>query len=350
MSSLFPLPLDTGAAPPRRRLHWLLRLVVVLATLAAICLAAVVIYVGTLSHSVSHLERKELLPPSTGEPVPAPGASGTTTQRPTSRPAKGTTAAVNYVLMGSDSRQSSAAGAGRSDTLMVLHLAADRRHAHLISFPRDLWVSVPGHGKNKINAAFAYGGPQLTVRTLEELLDTRMDHAVVVDFDGFIKLTEELGGVTVVNKHDSRSRGHHFPAGRLTLTGDQALAYVRERYDLPNGDLDRAERQRDVVKAILAKGLSGDTVANPVKFNRFVAGIARHLVVDSALTDAEIRRTALSIRMTGKDVRHLQAPITGFATVRGQSIDVVDESRLRKLARALREDRVDDYLADYPSR
>lgn len=349
MSPLFSPQLDSQAEHvPRRRLPWPVRLAIVLLTLVALTVAAAAIYAGTLSQSVSkHLERQHLLPSPGVEPAPD-GAKTGPAVGPSPRPARGTTDAVNYVLMGSDSRQAAGAGTGRSDTLMVLHLTADRRHAYLISFPRDMWVNVPGHGKNKINAAFAFGGPQLTVRTLEELLDTRMDHAVVVDFDGFVGLTEKLGGITVVNKHESSSRGHHFPAGQITLEGDQALAYVRERYGLPNGDLDRAERQRDVVKAILAKGLSGDTIANPVKFNGFVAGIAQHLVVDSELSDSEIRKTALSLRMTGRDVRHLQAPISGFATMRGQSIDVVNHSQLKELSRALREDRVSDYLADHP--
>ncbi|HEX8510868.1 MAG TPA: LCP family protein, partial [Propionibacteriaceae bacterium] len=192
-------------------------------------------------------------------------------------------------------------------------------------------------------------GPQLTIRTLEGLLNTRMDHAVLIDFEGFVKLTDDLGGVTVVNKHRSQSRGYTFPTGEITIRGDQALAYVRERYALPQGDLDRAERQRDVVKAILDKGLSAETVANPLKFNRFVTGIAQHLTVDSELTDAKIRKTALSLRLTGKDVRQLQAPISGFATVRGMSIDVVNHRQLKELAKALQEDEMDSYLREHPA-
>ena len=100
---------------------------------------------------------------------------------------------------------------------MVMHLAADRKSAYMISFPRDMYVPIPGHGKNKINAAFAYGGPQLTVRTLEGLLNTRMDHVALIDFEGFIKLTEELGGVKVYNKYASVSWGY-FPVGNADLS------------------------------------------------------------------------------------------------------------------------------------
>ena len=119
-----------------------------------------------------------------------------------------------------------------------------------------------------------------------------MDHVALIDFDGFINLTEELGGVTVDNEHASKSRGYTFPEGRITVEGDEALAFVRERYALPNGDLDRAERQRLVVKAILQKGLSRETIADPAEFTRFVAGVSKHLTIDDELSDSEIRRTA----------------------------------------------------------
>lgn len=346
MSTFFPPQPDLSEAV-RPRWRAIRRLVAVVVVLVVLALIALAVYAALLSHSFTqHVVRQPLLPDSDGPGQPRAGSSAPPRQPP--RPPVGKTDAVNYVLMGSDSRNTADAGAGRSDTLMVMHLAADRRHAYLISFPRDMYVAIPGRGKNKINAAFSFGGPQLAVRTLEDLLDVRMEHAALIDFDGFTNLTEELGGVTVVNKHASTSRGYHFPAGEITVRGDQALAYVRERYELPRGDLDRAERQRDVVKAILDKGLSPETVANPVRFNGFVAGVAQHVVVDSELSDSTIRSTALSLRMTGNDVRQLQAPISGFATVRGQSIDVVDRGQLKELSRALQKDTVEDYLHQHP--
>jgi len=347
MSSFFPPHLEAPVAVSTRR-RALRRALGVLAVLVLLALAAAATYAGLLSHTFSHnVVREPLLPDVGGARRPSGGPSTSASEPP--RPPIGRTDAVNYVLMGSDSRVAANAGAGRSDTLMVVHLTADRKHAYLISFPRDMYVAIPGHAKAKINAAFSYGGPQLAIRTLEDLLNTRMQHAALVDFDGFIGLTNELGGVTVDNQHASTSRGYHFPAGPITISGDQALAYVRERYDLPRGDLDRAERQRDVVQAILAKGLSAATVANPIKFNGFVAGMAQHVVVDSELSDAVIRKTALSLRMTGSDVRQLQAPISGFATVRGQSIDVVNYPQLKELSQALQDDTLDVYLSRHPS-
>ncbi len=257
--------------------------------------------------------------------------------------------AVDYVLMGSDSRDASNAGNGRSDVLMVMHLTGDRKNAYMISFPRDMYVPIPGHGKDKINAAFAFGGPQLTVRTLEGVLGTRMDHVALIDFEGFINLTDELGGVTVYNKHASVSGGYHFPVGNVTLRGKQALAYVRERKQLPNGDLDRAERQRAVLQAILAKGLAKETISNPLRFVSFVQGVSRYVTVDDQLTESELRKTAVSLRMTPRDIRTLQAPISGFGTSpTKQSIDIVDQKKLKELAKALKTDQMDSYVEKYP--
>ena len=333
---------DEGRPPRRtRRRRWLLRSLAVVVALTAVMGAAAGIYVGWVSKSFTgNVQRKELLPndpPTLSSPGQEPGEPkpGSTKQN----------AALNYVLMGSDSRDATNPGAGRSDSLMVLHLDGDRKHAYLISFPRDLYVAIPGHGKNKINAAYALG-PQLSVATLEKLLGTQMDHVALIDFEGFIGLTEELGGVTVTNEYATSSEGYYFPIGKITIKGAEALAYVRERHQLPNGDLGRAERQRLVVKAILAKGLSPETISNPTKFTGFVSGVAKHLTVDAGLSDSEIRGTALSLRLTASDLRLRQAPISGFRTIDGASVDVVDRDQMKDLAKALRTDTMADYLGE----
>jgi LCP family protein required for cell wall assembly len=343
MSLFFPdadVPDAPRAAPRRHRSRWVLGVLAVVAALVAAALVAGTGYVAAVSHAVSqNLQHSDELPPE----VPSePGAA----PRPSKKPSA--VDALNVVVMGSDSRTADA-GQGRSDVLMVLHLAGDRRSASLISFPRDLYVPIPGHGRNKINAAFAFGGPQLTVRTLEGLLGTRMDHVALIDFEGFVGLTEQLGGVTVDNPHPSVSQGYSFPVGRITVAGDQALAYVRERKQLPRGDLDRAERQRLVAQAVLEKGLGKQTLLKPVAFQAFAGGLAQHVTVDEGLTVPELRRTALSIRFDPKDIASLQVPITGFGTTSsGQSIDVVNQPQLKELAAALQDDRMADYAAAHP--
>lgn len=268
----------------RRNTRLALGIVIGIAVLLVLAIIAAFSYVGSVSKSVSeNLQMSEDLPAEVPvNPTEAP------------RPAKSTAknAGLNYVLMGSDSLTNDASQ-GRSDVLMVLHLSGDRKSAALISFPRDLYVPIPGHGMNKINAAFAFGGTPLTVRTLEGLLGTRMDHVALIDFEGFIALTEQLGGVTLNNPHASVSQGYTFPVGTITVSGEEALAYVRERKQLPGGDLDRAERQRLVVQAVLKKGLSKQTLLHPVEFNRFVAELAQQVTVDKELSMSEMRKTEI---------------------------------------------------------
>jgi LCP family protein required for cell wall assembly len=339
VSTFFPpetdRPADVIRRPTlRRRRPWLVGALLGLALVVVGAMAAAALYVGSIDQAVtSNLQVGEDLPPEVPEDDD---------EEP--RPPKVSTDAVNYVIMGADT-----GSAGRSDVLMVAHLAADRQSAALISFPRDMWVDVPGHGKNKINAAYAFGGPQLTVRTLEGLLGTRMDHTVQIDFEGFVQVTRDLGGVTVDNPHYSRTGPWEFPVGRITLEGDQALAYVRERKQLPRGDLDRAERQRLVAQAILRQALSPEVIANPPKFNRIVGSVAKQVTVDRGLTGSEVRKTALSVRFKPDEIASLQAPISGFGTSKdGQSIDVVDEAKLDALADALRKDDLRSYLGRYP--
>ena len=332
---------DTAAqAAQRKRRTWLAAVL----TLAALLIVGALIAGAVYAVSIDRAVNGNLRHNSEQLPVETPTAKGEK-----ARPAKRSGTAVNYVLMGSDSRDVGNAGQGRSDVLMVMHLAADRKSAYMISFPRDMYVPIPGHGKNKINAAFAYGGPPLTVRTLEGLLDTRMDHVALIDFEGFINLTEELGGVRVYNKYPSVSGGYKFPVGNVNLRGEQALAYVRERHQLPHGDLDRAERQRVVLRAILAKGLAKETVSNPFKFVNFARGVAQHVSVDDRLTESKLRKTALSLRLSANDVHLLQAPISRFGTSpTKQSIDIVDKKQLAQLAKALQNDQMDKYLDKYP--
>jgi LCP family protein required for cell wall assembly len=325
---------------PRRKRPWLVLLIAVAALVVVGSLAAAALYIVSIDRAVNqNLQRgTQQLPAET------PTAAG---EEP--RPPKTDGKAVNYVLLGSDSRVTTDASQGRSDVLMVMHLAGDRKSAYVISFPRDMYVPIPGHGKNKINAAFAFGGPQLTVRTVEGLVDTRMDHVALIDFEGFINLTEQLGGVTVYNKYPSVSQGYRFPVGNITVRGEEALAYVRERKQLPHGDLDRAERQRVVLQAIIAEGLAKETISNPLKFVSFVRGVSRYVTVDDQLTESELRKTALSLRLKPGDIQSLQAPISGFGTSpTKQSIDIVDEKKLKELAKALRTDQMDKYVAKYP--
>jgi polyisoprenyl-teichoic acid--peptidoglycan teichoic acid transferase len=325
---------DNAPEPKRRRV--LPKILIGIAVLLVAMIGAGLLYAASIDRSLTkNLNRGVELP----------------TEESSARPPKEAqeTGTLNYVLLGSDSRDPGNEDNGRSDTIMVVHLNAKRTKAYIISFPRDMYVNIPGYGRNKINAAFAFGGPQLAVRTLESLTGVRMDHVVLIDFQGFIRLTEDLQGVTVTNKTAFTAHGFHYPKGKITIAGDEALWFVRERKLLPGGDLDRAENQRNVIKAIVEKGLSAKVISDPATFVTFIGNVAKHLTVDNGLTESEIRRAALSLRLTGKDIELLQAPISGFGTAGdGQSIDVVDTAKMSEMSTALKKDKLADYLKKYP--
>ena len=327
-------PDDDAPTPKRRRL--LPKILIGVAVVLVVAIGAGLLYAATIDRSLTkNLNRGVELPGDESSLRPSKEAQETGT--------------LNYVLLGSDSRDPGNEGNGRSDTILVVHLNAKRDKAYIISFPRDMYVNIPGQGKNKINAAFAFGGAPLAVRTLEDLTGVRMDHVVLIDFEGFIRLTEDLRGVTVMNKTAFSAHGFDYPEGKITIAGEEALWFVRERKQLPGGDLDRAENQRNVIKAIVQKGLSVQVISDPGTFINFVGNVAKHLTVDNDLSDAELRRTALSLRLSGKDVELLQAPISGFSTTSdGQSIDVVDTVKMAELARAMKKDKLSEYVKKYP--
>ena len=199
---------------PKRRL--LPKILIGVAVLLVAAIGAGLLYTATIDRSLTkNLNRGVELP----------------TDESSVRPPKEVqeTGTLNYVLLGSDSRDPGNDGNGRSDTILVVHLNAKRNKAYIISFPRDMYVNVPGYGRNKINAAFAFGGTPLAVRTLENLTGVRMDHVAMIDFEGFIRLTEDLNGVTVTNKTAFSSHGFDYPKGKITIAGEEALWFVRER-------------------------------------------------------------------------------------------------------------------------
>lgn len=330
---------DEQAPPERRRKkrlrdRWLLLSIVGILGVALLAVAAVGGYYGKAAKDALDLVQREptLMPTqTTNRPEPVPTKQGE------SKPP------LNFVLMGTDSRNPDEQG--RSDVLMVMHIPGDREDAYLVSLPRDYWVDIPGHGTAKINAAYSYGGPALTVETVELLLDIPIDHTAVINFEGFMGVIDALGGVTVTNRHASSSNGFTYAEGPVELTGESALNFVRERKNLPNGDFDRAERQRDVLKAIVSKLTSRGVLTNPAKFRDAVTTLAPNFTVDSGLDNGRIVDIGLGMRITGgDDIKSLMAPVDGFGTSSdGQSYVQVDEAGLDELADALRTDTMDEY-------
>jgi len=149
------------------------------------------------------------------------------------RPAPCQTGSTTILLSGSDTHGDidtllESAEGDRSDLMLLMRISGDREHVAVMSVMRDLWVEIPGQGDNKINAALALGGVPLTVQTIEGLFGSRIDHVAIIDFEGFSAVTDVLDGVTVSNDRAFSPRGLpsvRFPAGEVTLSGEEALAY-----------------------------------------------------------------------------------------------------------------------------
>lgn len=272
-----------------------------------------------------------------------------------SRPAKSTAGAVNILVLGSDSRGAILDDAKkgipsdqRTDSMMWVHVPADRSALYIVSIMRDTWVPIPGKGEAKINASMAYGGIPLVVQTFEKMFSERVDHVVVADFEGFKDVTDELGGVDVKvpSSFTSAHGGFSFIKGQQTLTGEQALAFVRERYAFADGDYQRVKNQQLFFKALLAKLMQSSTLANPVKVNNLVATLAPHLQVDPGFNSSQVAKLLLSLRgLKSTDVQTLTLPNLGVGTsADGQSIVVADSQATGDFAAALNQQTVGAYF------
>jgi LCP family protein required for cell wall assembly len=245
--------------------------------------------------------------------------------------------AENIVVVGSDTRLGVGRGYGssqvfttdQSDTLMIVHIAADRKWADIMSIPRDSWVNIPacrmGNGQLssptsfKINEAFAIGnlygnkttlGIACTIKTLEQNTGIHIDHFVAVNFAGFRDMVNAVGGVPECNTkpiNDPKS-GLHLSAGHHLLNGTQALGYVRARYSLGNGsDLERIGRQQAFMSALVDRAKS--KLYNPVAIYRFLDAATKSLTVDQGLGGMT------GIYQLATSVRNMPASAVTFFTV-----------------------------------
>jgi LCP family protein required for cell wall assembly len=258
--------------------------------------------------------------------------------------------AQNILLLGTDSRSTlesiDDADGNRADTMMVVHIPSDRTGATVMSIMRDSWVEIPGHGTAKVNAALSFGGVPLAVQTVESIIGARIDHVAIVDFEGFIGLTEALGGVTVDNavEFDSSHReGLTLPQGSINLDGERALAFTRERYAFIDGDYQRVRNQQAFLGAILDKLLSPDTALNPARVSEVIGAIAPYLKVDAGFTAGYAGGLAVEMRNVSKaDVDFFTIPTLGTGTSDdGQSIVLLDNARLVQLREAFASDSLD---------
>ena len=282
--------------------------------------------------------------------------AGIPARAPQQKVAAGEEPAVNILVLGTDSRTSASdpsqwkEGAQRTDAIMIVQVSGDRKTVSVMSIPRDSWVEIPGHGQGKINAAYSYGGPSLTIHTVENLTGIHIDHFAVANFESFVALTNEIGGVRVNLKTPQTLAGKELGAGAQVLDGQQALAYTRERSSLPNGDFDRVKRQQTWMRSIVSRVLTNGTLSSPTALYSFLKTASRTVAVDESFTLNQMQSLALETRhLHSNDIRFMTVPTAGTGTsADGQSIVTLDADADAPLFKAFAEDRVRAYLTEHP--
>ncbi|UWX96124.1 LCP family protein [Arthrobacter zhaoxinii] len=255
----------------------------------------------------------------------------------------------NILLLGSDTRDPASDDA-RSDTMMLVHVPGDRSGVYVMSIMRDTWVQIPGYGESKINAAMALGGVSLTVDTVQTLFDAPIDHVAIIDFEGFKGLTDALGGVTLTNDvafQSEGAEGEFFAAGPITVEGESALKYVRERYAFTDGDYQRVKNQQAFLRGVISGVLNKGTLTNPVKVSNVVSEISPYLSVDENLDASEAGALAIGLRnVRSGDISMATLPNEGVGTsADGQSVVVPDYAAISEIAAALDDDNMPAYMA-----
>jgi LCP family protein required for cell wall assembly len=322
-SALSETPTDTGpAGTPRAHKHRVLKIV-------ALCVSGllVVLLVGGVlvyRHLDGNIKSIDI-------------ASGLGTDRPTAMPQKKgvPNKPMNLLLIGSDTR----AGAGNkmggdtpglSDTTILLHLSGNRKLAYGVSLPRDAMVQRPkcerkdGNGTDpgglsQFNEAYAIGGAACTGKTIEQLTGVRIDHFVVIDFNGFKKMVDALGGVEVCVPRDvDDTTGHiKLSKGTYTVKGQHALDYVRVRHDIgtvENGDIGRMKRQQAFLASMSNKAVSAGTLINPVRLYKFLDAATKSLSTDPGLASiGKLRSLASDFDGIGLDkIQFLTVPFQTY--------------------------------------
>jgi LCP family protein required for cell wall assembly len=244
-------------------------------------------------------------------------------------------APLTFLVVGSDTRAEVASGElpdGRSDVMMLLRFTGDRTRAQVVSLPRDSWVTIPGVGPAKLNAAYAYGGPSLLVQTVESMTGVRIDHYAAIDFQGFVQMTDALGGVEVqvaaTTSTTTETGTYTYHAGLNELDGQAALQYVRQRHELPGGDIDRAKRQQEYLRSMFTKLSQQDVLGDASALDGFLIGLTSAMSVDEQLSNGALLELAYELRtLSPGAVTFLTAPVAGTGREGSQSVVYLDEAR-----------------------
>jgi LCP family protein required for cell wall assembly len=278
-------------------------------------LVVVALLVGTLLFFYTRIDKVDALQDYAGRPEAGAG--------------------TNWLVVGSDSREGLSdqqvkdlhlgkVAGRRTDTIILLH-RPESGPPTLVSLPRDSYVPIPGHGRNKLNAAYAFGGAPLLARTVETVTGLRIDHYAEVGFGGFVGMTDAVGGVQLcpkrnINDHKS---GLHVKKGCQEMDGSTALAYVRARYFDPQGDLGRVKRQQEFLGAVFDEAVSPTTLLNPFRVLSLGDAATTALTIDNGDGPVSLLRFALTMRaVAGGDGKRITVPVAdvNYSTPAGSAV------------------------------
>ncbi|WP_409271532.1 LytR family transcriptional regulator [Neobacillus sp. SCS-31] len=210
----------------------------------------------------------------------------------------------SILMLGVDERKGDR---GRSDSMIVLTVNSNKKSVKMLSIPRDTRTEIVGRGKeDKINHAYAFGGIEMAMNTVEQFLDIPIDYYVQINMEGFKDIVDAVGGVKVNNKFEFTSGGDTFPKGEINLNGESALKYSRMRYEDPRGDFGRQNRQRDIIQAVISRGASFQSITS---FGDIFAALGKN--VRTNLTFDEMVEIQKNYKEAGKNVQQLELKGTG---------------------------------------
>ncbi|HKB30488.1 MAG TPA: LCP family protein [Streptosporangiaceae bacterium] len=295
----------------------------IIATIVALLLVAVI---GMYFYLDSRLNRVAVLADYQGRPAASAGQ--------------------NWLVTGSDSRQGLTrqqenqyatghdVSGQRSDTIMLLHIGGGT--PTLVSLPRDLYVDIPGYGMNKLNAAFSFGGPKLLAQTVQNYTGLRIDHYIGIGFGGLVSVVDSVGGVTICVRQalNDTASGLHLKPGCQTLTGGQALGYVRDRHSFGASDLQRVQDQRAFLKALLSKATSPGVFLNPLAAIPTATSSAAALTVDQGTHLYQLIKVAFALR----GPQTTTVPLAGSETTAAGDVLLTDRAKALRLFNALGSD------------
>jgi polyisoprenyl-teichoic acid--peptidoglycan teichoic acid transferase len=199
----------------------------------------------------------------------------------------------SVLMLGVDEREGDK---GRSDTMIVLTVNPDKNSVKMLSIPRDTRTDIIGHGTvDKMNHAYAFGGEEMSMATVENFLDIPIDYYVKINMESFEDIVDAVGGITVNNNFSFSEGGHQFNEGKLNLNGKEALSYVRMRKNDPKGDFGRQQRQRQVIQGVIDKGASVNSLT---RFDDIFAALGKNIRTNMTFDEM------VEIQKNYKDARH----------------------------------------------